>query len=114
MSTKFLREHPDLVKKWLHAHIDLTEWIASHPGQARTTLNAQIQKLTGKALPTEELDEAFTHMTITYDPIRTSLVTSAQRSFDAGFLRRPPDLSHLYDLTLLNQVLAEKGKQKIQ
>jgi NitT/TauT family transport system substrate-binding protein len=114
VSTKFLREHPDVVKTWLRTHVEVTGWIATHPAEARTTVNAEIQKLTGKALPADELNEAFTHLTITYDPIRTSLLTSAQRSFDAGFLRHPPDLSNLYDLTLLNQVLAEKGKKKIQ
>jgi NitT/TauT family transport system substrate-binding protein len=113
VSTKFLKDHPDLVKKFLRAHVELTDWIAAHPADARAALNGEIQKLTGKALPADELSDAFTHLTITYDPIRTSLVTSAQRSFDAGFLRRPPDLANLYDLTLLNQVLAEKGKKKI-
>ncbi|HEY0796033.1 MAG TPA: ABC transporter substrate-binding protein [Acidisarcina sp.] len=111
--TKFLGDHPDLVKKWLRVHVELTDWINAHPAEARTTLNAEVQKLTSKSLPPDELSEALTHLTITYDPFRTSLVTSAQRSFDAGFLRHPPDLSNLYDLTLLNQVLAEKGKKKI-
>jgi hypothetical protein len=40
---------------------------------------------------------------------------AAKSAFDAGFLgRQMPDLSRLYDLTLLNQVLAEKGKKAIQ
>jgi len=42
-------------------------------------------------------------------------LTAAKSSFDAGFLgRQMPDLSRLYDLTLLNQVLTEKGKKTIQ
>jgi hypothetical protein len=40
---------------------------------------------------------------------------AAQLAFDAGFLgRQMPDLSRLYDLTLLNQVLTEKGKKPVQ
>jgi NitT/TauT family transport system substrate-binding protein len=47
--------------------------------------------------------------------VRNSLLTSAQSAFDAGFLgRQMPDLSGMYDLTLLNLVLAEKGKKPIQ
>jgi NitT/TauT family transport system substrate-binding protein len=54
-------------------------------------------------------------MTVTYDPLRSSLMTAAKSAFDAGFLgRQMPDLSSLYDLSLLNQVLAEKGKKAIQ
>jgi len=61
------------------------------------------------------LDEAFGRLQATYDPLRASLMKAAQSAFDAGFLgREMPDLSSLYDLSLLNQVLAEKGKKPIQ
>jgi NitT/TauT family transport system substrate-binding protein len=115
VNTKFLREHPDLVKKWLATHVDLTDWINSHPAEAKTVLNQQIQKETGKALPPAVLDEAFGRLQVTYDPIRSSLLTSAQSAYEAGFLgKQMPDLSSLYDLSLLNQVLSEKGKKAIQ
>jgi len=112
-STKFLQQHPDLVKRWLDAHVAVTDWINAHPVDARTILNQQIQQLTGKPIPVDVLNDAYSRISVTYDPLRSSLVTSAQRSYDAGFLRRPPDLSQLYDLKLLNQVLAEKGKKPI-
>ena len=112
--TKFLQEHPDIVKKFLAAHVELTEWINAHPEQAKRAMNAQIQKETGKALAADVLDEAFGRMQVTYDPIRSSLFTSAKWAFDAGFLgRQMPDLSRLYDLKLLNQVLGEKGKRAV-
>ena len=115
VSTKFLRDHPDLVKKWIGAHVELTDWINGHMPDAKKILNQQIQNETGKALPPAELDEAFSRLQVTYDPLRASLLTAAKSSFDAGFLgRQMPDLSRLYDLTLLNQVLAEKGKKAIQ
>lgn len=115
VSTKFLKEHPDLVKNWLRAHLELTDWINGHLPDAKKLLNAQIQKETGKALPPAVLDEAFGRMQVTADPLRNSLLNSARSAFDAGFLgRQMPDLSQLYDLTLLNQVLAEKGKKAVQ
>ena len=115
VSTKFLRDHPDLVKKWIGAHVELTDWINGHMPEAKKILNQQIQNETGKALPPAELDEAFSRLQVTYDPLRASLLTAAKSSFDAGFLgRQMPDLSRLYDLTLLNQVLAEKVKKAIQ
>jgi len=112
---QFLREHPDVVKKWLAAHVELTDWINGHLSEAKTTLNGQIQKETGKALAPAVLDEAFGRLQITYDPLRSSLTTSAKSAFEAGFLgKQLPDLSSLYDLSLLNQVLKEKGKKEIQ
>ncbi len=115
VSQKFLREHPDVVKNWIRANLELTEWINSHLSEAKKLLKAQIQEETGKALPAAIVDEAFSRMDVTYDPIRSSLLTSARSAFDAGYLgRQMPDLSGLYDLSLLNQVLAEKGKKAVQ
>jgi NitT/TauT family transport system substrate-binding protein len=115
VSTRFLKEHPVIVKNWLRAHVELTDWINAHIPEAKKTLNAQIQKETGKALPEAVLEEAFSRLQVTYDPLRASLLTSAKSAFDAGFLgRRAPDLTGLYDLSLLNQVLAEKGKKAVQ
>jgi NitT/TauT family transport system substrate-binding protein len=115
VNTKFLQSHPDLVKTWLKAHVELTDWMNKNAPQAKQILNQQIQKETGKPLAAGVLDDAFGRMQVTYDPLREPLMRAAQSAFDAGFLgRQMPDLSHLYDLTLLNQVLAEKGKKAVQ
>jgi NitT/TauT family transport system substrate-binding protein len=115
VNTKFLTAHPDLVKNWIRANVDLTDWITAHPAEAKQLLNRQIQAETGKALAPAILDEAFTRMQVTYDPLHGALNTAAQQAFDDGFLgRQMPDLSRLYDLSLLNQVLAEKGRKAIQ
>ncbi|MGA7293991.1 MAG: ABC transporter substrate-binding protein [Terriglobales bacterium] len=113
--TEFLKEHPDLVKNWIRAHVELTDWINSHLPEAKKLINQQIAKETGKALPEAVLDDAFGRMHATYDPLPGSLMNAAKSAFEAGFLgRQMPDLSRLYDLSLLNQVLAEKGKKAIQ
>ena len=115
VSTKFLREHPDVVKNWIRANVELTDWINGHLPEAKKVLAQQIQNETGKALPSGLLDEAFSRFEVTYDPLRDSLLKQAHSAFDAGFLgRQMPDLSSLYDLNLLNQVLTEKGKQGIR
>ena len=94
--TQFLREHPDLVKNWIRAHVELTDWINGHLPEARNCSYRQILKETGRALPEAVLDEAFGHMRATYDPLRESLMTSAKSAFEAGFLgRQMPDLSSL-------------------
>jgi NitT/TauT family transport system substrate-binding protein len=114
VSSKFLKSHPELVKAWLRAHIELTDWINSHTSQAKQILNQQIQKETGKALPPAVLEDAFARMQVTYDPLRAPLLRAARLAFDAGFLgRQMPDLSGLYDLTLLNEVLTAEGKKPV-
>ena len=115
VNTKFFNAHPDLVKTWIRANVDLTDWINAHQSEAKQLLNQQIQRETGKALPPAVLDESFSRLQITYDPLHAQLNAAAKQAFDAGFLgRQMPDLSRLYDLTLLNQVLAEKNRKAIQ
>lgn len=110
VSTKFLKARPDLVKKFLVAHVELTERINADSASAKQKLNAEIQRLTGAALPTAILDDAWSRQTITYDPIRASLIGSADAAFKLGFLGDTlPNLDGIYDLTLLNEVLKEKG-----
>jgi NitT/TauT family transport system substrate-binding protein len=115
VSAKFLREHPDLIRNWVRANVELTDWINGHVPEAKQLLNSQIQKETGKSLPAALMDEAYGRLEVTYDPIRSSMLSSAHSAYEAGFLgRQMPDLSGLYDLSFLNQVLAEKGKKGVQ
>jgi NitT/TauT family transport system substrate-binding protein len=115
VSTKFLKQHRNLVKKWIKAHVELTEWINKNLPEAKRVLNEEIRRETGKALPQPVLDDSFSRLQVTYDPIRSSLFTSAKWAFDAGFLgRQQPDLAGIYDLSVLNEVLKEKGLKAIQ
>src|SRR3989441_9195729 len=50
-NTKVLHDNPELVKKWIRAHVELTEWINAHASEAKKVLNQQIQAETTKALP---------------------------------------------------------------
>jgi len=109
VSAKFLKEHPDLVKAWLRAHVEVTQWELANPDQARQISNDEIKRLTGKALAKEVIEGAWSRMRVTYDPISDSLFKSADAAYTAGFLKEKPNLSSIYDLTLLNQVLKEKG-----
>jgi NitT/TauT family transport system substrate-binding protein len=112
---QFLKDHSDVIKNFLRAHVELTDWIAKNPAQAKQILNQQLQKETGKPLAPQVLDDAFSRMAVTYDPIRSALQKATQQAFEEGFLgRTPPDLSGLYDLALLNEVLREKKAKPVQ
>lgn len=114
-SVKFLKEKPDLLKKLIAAHVELTEWINAHMEEATLILNKEIKEETGKALPEEIIKGSFTRLEITYDPIASSLLKSADSAFEAGFLgEERPDLSRIYDLSLLNEALQKKGFPAIE
>jgi NitT/TauT family transport system substrate-binding protein len=114
VSTKFLGEHRDLVKRFVRAHVELTQWINQHPADARRILNAEIKQETHSALADEVLNDAYSRIDVTYDPVRSSLLSASQQAFDLGLLGHDrPDLSGLYDLSILNEVLKEKGLKLI-
>jgi len=109
-STKFLDQHPDLVSKFLQAHVDTVKYILSHPGDTQSIVNSEIKRITGKALASQELALAYTHLDITYDPLTGTLQESADRAYALGFLgQSKPDLNGIYYLGPLNQVLSSRG-----
>ncbi len=109
VNTKFAAAHPDLVQKWLSAHVDLTQWIKANPEEAKKIANAEIKRLSSQGLDPAVLDDAWQRMDVTYDPISSSLFTSADNAFQLGYLGKDkPDLKGILDLGPLNQVLAEK------
>src|SRR5262249_38335411 len=114
VTKKFLEQHRDIVKQWLRVHVELTNWINANLPEARRILNQQIRKDTSAEIPPQILEESFSRLQVTYDPLRSSLLAAAQLSQEAGFLgRKQVDLSRLHDLSLLNEVLAEKKLKAI-
>lgn len=113
-SVGFLKQRPELLKKWIAAHVELTEWIHQNPEEAKKVLNEEMKAETTKALPQQTLDSAWKRIEVTSDPIRASLLKSAADAHRIGFLREKPDLSRIYDLKPLNDVLGEKGLKEIR
>jgi NitT/TauT family transport system substrate-binding protein len=113
----YLKENPDVIKKLITAHVNETQWINSNKEQAIKEFNVQLKKLTGKELPEDVLAESLTRLEFTDDPVKSSLLKSANDAYDLGFLAKGkarPNLDGIYDLTLLNQVLSEKTLPTIE
>jgi sulfonate transport system substrate-binding protein len=115
--TEYLRSNPETIKKLLTLHINETLWINNHKNIAVQVFDTDLKKLTGKAIPQDELRQAFSRMDLTYDPIKESLFKSADYAYKLGFLakgqKQQPDLSGIYDLTLLNNILKENGQHEV-
>jgi NitT/TauT family transport system substrate-binding protein len=113
-STKWFQDHPALVKKWIAAQIELTQWIKANPAEAKTLFNGELKAETGRGLAPETLDRAWDKLELTHDPIRPSLFKSADDAHRIGFLKEKPDLSRIYDLRWLNEVLREKQMPEVR
>jgi NitT/TauT family transport system substrate-binding protein len=110
--TDYLNENPEVLKQFLAAHVNQTNWINDNKEKATEAFNIALENLTGRTIPEDELRDAFSRLEFTYDPVQESLFEQANSSYVQGFLAKgessKPDLSGIYDLSILNQVLEEK------
>jgi NitT/TauT family transport system substrate-binding protein len=106
--TAFLDDHPDLVKAVLVGLADALDLIATDPTKAQADVVAQIGEITGSAPDETTIATSFGNLTFTLDPIATSLQKSADDAISVGLLE-PVDLDGIYDLSLLDEVLADRG-----
>jgi NitT/TauT family transport system substrate-binding protein len=106
VSTKFLARYPETVQAFLKTHVQLTAWLNAHRDEAAAAANAEIKRLTGKALAPEVLREAMARIEFTTDPLPASLQTFADWAHELGLSAEKPDLKDLCALRPLEQARA--------
>src|SRR5215216_3614037 len=112
--TDYLQRNPDVINKRIEGQIDETNLRKVNPEEALQIVNGELNKLTGKTIPEEEYREGISRIELTYNPLKESLFKSANDAFDIGFPGKTrPDLSEIYDVTILKEVLKEMGLQEI-
>jgi NitT/TauT family transport system substrate-binding protein len=118
VSTDYLKNNPEIIKQLLVGHLEETDWINNNREKATQNLNIALKKITGKTIPEDELIDAFSRLDFTYDPISESLLRQADNAYDLGYFANAtstkPDLSGIYDLTILNSILEENKQTKIE
>ena len=135
----YLKDNPETIRKLINAHIDETIWINDTLQNIRNdnvngdsrykenesnadlenggveafihSFNDGLKRITGNTVPEDELSDALQRLEFTYDPIEQSLFRMADDAYDLGLIGRgnEPDLTNIYDLGLLKQVLKERN-----
>ena len=86
--TDYLENNTELVKNWLKSHKETVVWINSNADESKSIFESFLKKHMGKSLPTKIIDESFSNLTITSDPIKNSILTFAERADSLGYLGR--------------------------
>ena len=118
--TSFIEDYPEVVTALLKGHLAALDSIAADPEAAKQSFATGLAGITGVSPKPEILDQAWTDLKFTYDPIVNSLVKSAEDAVTVGLLDKAQiDAAGglpgtLYDLALLNKILVEQGKPEVK
>jgi NitT/TauT family transport system substrate-binding protein len=111
--TDFLEEHPGLVRAVIEGLATAIERIEDDPAAAQAVVISQIDDITGQRPADDVIVRSFANLTFSLDPIAASLAGSAADAVAVGLLD-PVDLDGIYDLSLLNDVLADRGEPPVE
>jgi NitT/TauT family transport system substrate-binding protein len=95
---RFLSSHTDVVRRFVIAHRELTEWIRQHPDEAQGMVRAELSAQSRMEVPPELVGRAWTRMKVTSDMSLEALQAFVKSAQQVGFLRSIPDLSRLVAL----------------
>jgi NitT/TauT family transport system substrate-binding protein len=109
VSRAFLQRKPEVVKKLIAAHVDVTKKLNADRGETAKILNAQLKVESGKALKEETIKRALERVEFTWDPVPASLYKGAEGAHRIGYIRTDPKLNGIYSLNMLNDILKQES-----
>src|SRR4051812_39798453 len=82
--TEFLEQYPGSVEALLRGHVKAVELAESDEDAAKKAINAGLVAAGGKEVDADVLDRAWGELTVTFDPLASTLKTSAENAVTAG------------------------------
>ncbi|HZB71182.1 MAG TPA: ABC transporter substrate-binding protein, partial [Acidimicrobiales bacterium] len=110
--TDYLEENPANVKALIEGLLDAIDETNGDAARAQTQTNDGIEKITTKRLGDDTIAGAWENLEFTHDPVAASLQKSADDAIEVGLLD-PVELDGIYDLSILNDLLAERGEPEV-
>jgi NitT/TauT family transport system substrate-binding protein len=105
----FLRDHSEIVKRLLAAHVEATRRLNADPEAGARLISEEIKRETSAAMPLSIVRSALRRVEFSWEPLPKALAKAADDAHRVGFLPSAPDLSGIWELGPLREVLREKG-----
>jgi NitT/TauT family transport system substrate-binding protein len=109
----YLEEHPANVRALVSGLLDAIDEANDDAATAQATTNDGIEEITTKRLADSIIAGAWANLTFTADPVAASLEKSKDDAVAVGLLD-DVDLDGIYDLSILDDLLAERGEPEVQ
>jgi NitT/TauT family transport system substrate-binding protein len=94
-SVKFQKEQPELLKKFVAAHDELTKWINAHPDEAKQLVRAELKELTKREFAEATADRAWPRLKFDSGLSREAMDALVKEAQSVGFLKNLPELNNL-------------------
>jgi NitT/TauT family transport system substrate-binding protein len=98
-SARVLRERPEVARKFVAAHRELTAWLTANPAEAKALVRAEILAETTRSMATDILDRCWARMRFEDGVRREEFDAFTKAARKAGLLTEEPDLSRLVEAT---------------
>jgi len=112
VGTEYLGDNPGAIRRLVGGLLDAIDIANANAAEAQRITNAGIERVTTKPLSDETIAGAWKTLTFTSDPIAASLEKSKDDAVEATLLDEV-SLDGIYDLTILNQLLAQHGETEV-
>ena len=115
VNATYLDAHGDVVRGLVEANAKAIQAIQDDPASAKAAAQAGLIKAGAPSLDQAVVDQAWSRLHFTWDPVASSLVKGAADAYALGYLEQEPiGLPNILQLDLLNQVLGQLQVPVIQ
>jgi NitT/TauT family transport system substrate-binding protein len=97
-SVRFLKEKPDLARKFVAGHVALTKWISEHAAEAKELVRAELKELTKRDFPSATADRAWPRLTFTSEISRAPWDVLLSEAKSVGFLKEATNIDRLIEV----------------
>jgi NitT/TauT family transport system substrate-binding protein len=94
---EFLDTRRDIVKKFVAAHEELTEWIIKNPQETQRLVRDELAAETRANVSQELIVRAWKRIMLAHEASRDAMAKLVASAQAVGFLRDVPDLAHLIE-----------------
>jgi NitT/TauT family transport system substrate-binding protein len=110
--TDYLEERPENVRALISGLVEAIDVANGDAAEAQTVANDGIENVTANRLADETIQGAWENLEFTPDPVAASLQESADDAEEVELLDEV-QLDAIYDLAILNELLAEAGEPEV-
>ena len=84
----YIEKNPEIIKKWIDANEKTVKWINDNPTESKKLYNEFLKDYMGKTLTEKIVEESFSNIVITSEPVEKSIHIFAERADSLGYLGR--------------------------